>query len=523
MHRLLGALAASTILTACASGGLRSTTGLRCESDGSTRVARYDAPNVTLVTELDEPLARELVAALEQAHQALRASVFKNLPRVPVRVLAVPFDLPGWNWNTTRNVSELAYYTQFSHAVLTDDDVSVMLQLRASDPRANVMKPKGLEVRERLYATYSLAYILTHLAIPSTPPWLGKGLASYFMASRVDGDTVWVGIPNQETLELDRHADLFPVRELLGLTPCQLRDLWRTQGGPRVAAFDYQSFMLVHFLATTRTASFSDYLARLTAGAEPAAAWNAAFPDLALDRPGGLEGLDAALKKYMRLGRYQSMGYPAPAESFVVRRTPLGCAEARTARLALFRGLPSRDPFEHEAAQLLAETPGHPAGLVARAELADPAEVPALAREALAKEPGSARAWSLLAEALPPGPERAEAASRAAALGAGDPVVELRVAEALLEAGDAAGALAAATRVVAAVPWSVRGNAALARAASRLGRCPLAAAALRRAAACLADRCPERPRELNDPVPLHAPPVQALRAAEAEARSCGVR
>ncbi|MFT3914089.1 MAG: tetratricopeptide repeat protein [Anaeromyxobacteraceae bacterium] len=513
----------AALLAACATGPLRPSTGLECRAGEPTKWARYDAPGVTVVTELDELLARELTAGLEQTREALRASVFKNLPPVHVRVYAVPFALPAYAYYTTIDQGVLAHYLSFSYAATSDDEVVIVMQLRGSDPRANVMKPKGLDTRERLYANYALAYVLTHLAIPAPPPWLSRGLATYLEATRVEADTAWVGVPNEETLDLKRYAELFPTQELLALSMCDVFDLARTQGGPRVVGFYYQSFMLTHLLATTRTAAFNDYLKRLAGDQEPGAAWSAAFPDLAPGKTEGLEKLDAQLKQYTRRERYQALGYPVELESFTVARAPLSCVDARAARLALYRGIDLRDPYDREANELLLVSPGHAAALVAKAELAGPEGVATAARLAVEKGPGDARAWVLLAAALPAGAERDAATDKAVALGKGDPVVELRAAELRLEMGRPADAAALATSVVKGVPWSVRGNLTLARALAAQGQCPAARAALARAEACHTRRCPDRPPEPQAPEHLSAPPREALSAARTEVSACRAR
>jgi hypothetical protein len=404
---------------------------------------------------------------------------------------------------------------------LTDDGATLLLSLRTDDPRGNVARPANLTARERAAIVRAVTGVLVRAAIPSAPTWLVDGLGAYVGDVRIDGGVAHVGLPAKDVTDLERGSAPVALGALLVKGPCDEleHDTWDHAR--------WQSFLLAHDLATSRPDALRTYLARLAAGEDEAVAWRASFPDL---DPSDAEAARALERKLLGMGarrQFTETTYRVDAGGVQVQRKALACTDARLARLGAFTAVGLRQKLNAEARQLLAEVPGQREARVARAELEAGKQREARLREALTDAPESARGWALLAELLPPGPARLDAATRASALGATDPAIEVRVAEARLDAGATGEAVQAGKGVVGAYPWSLRGQLVVARGLARQGACDDARGALARAERRYADRCPAHPD--RDPLwylerdRLYPLPTALLEAARAEVGACADR
>jgi Peptidase MA superfamily len=140
----------------------------------------------------------------------------------------------------------------------------------------------------------------THLMLanvaPSIPLWLGEGLAEYYSTFelRDDGRQVVVGRPIQS------HVRMLHSQRLLSLT-----ELTRVRHesplyseGNRRTMFYAQSWALVHYLLAgypSRAELVTEYMKAIETGTGADAAWDRVF---------GAESIEAGLKKYITLERF---------------------------------------------------------------------------------------------------------------------------------------------------------------------------------------------------------------------------
>lgn len=187
---------------------------------------------------------------------------------------------------------------------------------------------------------------------PTTPLWLREGLAELYATFRIEDGVADIGRPSAESLKQVRSAPLMPLREILAMT----------EGSPGYTIenrtiFAAQSWVLAHYLlygsaeGQPRTA---DFLRRLDAGEEQAAAFLAAF-GVEIDKFEGRLRQYAARPAFdyarVMVGDLPPTGVSAPR--------PLGRAEA----LTLLAGLPASmrrlDFAQQHLDAALAEAPGN--------------------------------------------------------------------------------------------------------------------------------------------------------------------
>ena len=225
---------------------------------------------------------------------------------------------------------------------------------------------------------------------PTTPLWLREGLAELYATFRIEDGVADIGRPSAESLKQVRSAPLLPLREILAMT--------ESSPGYSIekrSIFAAQSWVLAHYLlygsaeGQPRTA---DFLRRLDAGEEQAAAFLAAF-GVEIDKFEGRLRQYAARPAFdyarVMVGDLPPTGVSAPRS--------LGRAEA----LALLAELPASmrrlDFAQQHVDAVLAEAPGNGdawalAGWIAEARK-DPAAAAAAYRQALGGAIARAASW----------------------------------------------------------------------------------------------------------------------------------
>lgn len=448
---LAGALGAS----ACAT--------VRCEESGGRPWREITTEHFVLKTDLSPGEAKETARALERFRSALTSYLgLKTDPpgRLTTIVFADPAALEAFGGG----------YIGYFHS--GGDPLMVMISWPAS---WNVWRPHELLLHELTH--YAVSF---RLATP-VPPWVSEGLAVYLETLELGprGDRAIIG--------KDPFGYVSAVRWEQG--PLSLQELWDWRGGTGERGLSSRgyasSWLWVRALMSGERERFQAFLARLEAGEEARAAWDAEFPAAVVD----------ALAA--RVQRIPKKGLPAPKlEEVAVAdyRGPfleqaISAADFHVLAARLWGTFPSdATPQERtargwiEMEKALRHEPGNLAARYALLGVSrDPEEHLAKARALAADYPASARAQLALATALPPGPERDGAIARGASLKSGEPWVLNWLAWLLVLDGRGSQALPLAEAAVAACPWSGAHLDTLAAALALSGRCDEALARQRRA------------------------------------------
>jgi tetratricopeptide (TPR) repeat protein len=230
-----------------------------------------------------------------------------------------------------------------------------------------------------------------------------------------------------------------------------------------------------------RSKEFTEYQKRLMETADPAASWEAAFPDLRPGNTAALIALDKELDGYLKSGRYAF--YRVQADPQVhIRESPLGSADLhlylKTVRMVPEDPVEREKRIEAEIEEAAAEDPGHPLALLLLAKK-DPVRLEAVRAAALAR-PTDYRSWLVLA-GLEKGENETAVLRKAVELNPDSAWAANELAWNLVLAGKAKEALPIANRALDLNPGD--GNIAdtLAEVALQLGKCREALALSRRA------------------------------------------
>ncbi len=426
--------------SACAAGR-----GFVCPARGGPPWVEVTSAHFVVRTDVSEPRAKEIAQELEILRTTLLQALFDHEVDTPGRLEVVVF----------RSQDELMPYSR---------DLRVG-GLMVEDPfgERRILLAADAGVQSQRLVAHELVHVLSHHVIHRQPRWFGEGLASFLEGAGVKGflGARAVGSPPGPDVEFIELAVKPPARDALE---------WQ-QGRWPLEHLYWKSFLIVHYLFNERSAGFVELKARLAAGENPRAAWNAAFPEWSLDRGDAVEKLDAVLAKYAGVHLRRTPLPAAPAAPEVSLRRLSG-PEVHALRLDLpHRWTPQvRSAEEQEA---LAEDAGHVRALEARARERKDLAV-ALARQAVAAHPEDARAWEFLGNVLEGqgAAEEREGAFRKAAAATPERVRPLVLLAAELGAqGRPADALAASTRAVELAPWSPVALLVHGEVLARLGRC----------------------------------------------------
>jgi tetratricopeptide (TPR) repeat protein len=404
-----------------------------------------------LRTDVSSDSARRLIAELE-LDRALLVAAMPALAAAPGRIEADALTSREEYWEVTGQRQD--YY---GHAQL-DEAGRRRLVLFVS--------PSGDARDQARTVAHELAHVLCWHVIPDEPRWLAEGLAKYLESVAVEqSGGRWLGIRSSWYWEVDP----IPVRELLG---------WSQEGKNRETRFYQSAWALVRYLDAEQPAGLAELERRLTAGEGAVAAWNGAFPRWSLATPEATSDLDRILRVHARdragTRSVSARVSVAPSERLLVP------AEELTVRLQL-RIRWTQATVEPVVARALVIDPAHVLALGVRAsESKDPAARLWLARKAVAGHPEDARAWAILAWALPEGrsAEREAALRKAVAIAPEDPeLLNLLALEVRLERPEEAAELA--SRAAELAPWSAWIRSGRATVLADLDRCEEAAAEAR--------------------------------------------
>jgi len=449
---LLMALAAG--LAGCAT----SRPVFRCEARGGRGWVVVYSDQFVVVTDLDESDARSLAAELDLVRNAVASSLFQRRHDPPVRATVIAFRSTA-DYQAFAPAGSAAYYAR-----------------GAADPKIVMPGKMGLEQRRVL--AHEMAHHVSSYVLLREPRWFSEGLATWAetVGSTATGIRMVTG-PVPPGRRVLARPQRIPARQLLawdGTVP---------PGG--LAPYYDAAWLLVHYLVNEHPEALRAFEARLAGAEDPDEAFVAAFPQWNPAVPGGLDLLDGELDGWARNGRFD--GKPVQVESrpsIVVQ--PLEPAEVHAIRFLLWAGGAQREGDEAvlraELDEGLAEDPSHPVLLrqLAKREGKDPLP---LARQSVKGRPGDARAWTFLAENLPPDAlaEREAALRRAAELAPRNPLALSALAQMLLEAGRSGEALPPARQAVQLGPFSSEVLDTYAAVVADLGNCPQAVLASRRA------------------------------------------
>lgn len=453
----------SLLAAAPARGG-----GFECPEAGGPAWREVRTAHFVVQTDLSSGKARDLAEELERVHETVRYGLFRTPPETGVvRVVALAdedeYDLfaPG------ASRTQVAHYTE----------------RRLSGPTI-VMYGKGADL-QRIIVAHEIAHHLIRRVFVRNPPWFSEGLACLMESVATVGTPTVGGVPRHRLREVNPYFG--EVARVL-----RARESLETSRDYAVA------WALVHYLMNGRPREFGQIQQRFARGQDPAAAWREVFPQWDLGSDEAMAALDKEIGRHVTRGdfRYREVTLP-PAQPPSER--PMTAAQAHDVRLSLpwlNRGAKvEAGKLEAEVEEALRHDPGAVLALALAAQRA-PAEGVALAERATAAHPDDARAWLLLAGALPKeaGDRREAALRKAVAVDRSSALALNDLAWLLLEADRPGEALPLARRAVELAPGSAAVLDTLAGVAEASGDCAPALQIQRRAMEVLPEGLSEKGR-----------------------------
>ena len=470
------------LVVAGLAGCATSRPSFRCEARGGRQWIAVYSDQFVVVTDLDEDDARALAAELDLVRNGVASSLFQRRHDPPVRATVIAF-------------RSTADYRGFA-----PDGSAAYYARGAADPKIVMPGKMGLEQRRVL--AHEMAHHVSSYVLLREPRWFSEGLATWAetVGATASGIRMVTG-PVPPGRRILARPQRIPVRQLLswdGSVP---------PGG--LAAYYDAAWLLVHYLVNQYPEPLRAFEARLAGAEDPEVAFRAAFPQWNPDVPGALDLLDGELDAWARNGRFD--GKPVQVESNPrITVQPVEPAEVHAIRLLLWAGGPPGEEGDEailraELDEGLVEDPDHPVLLrqLAKRDGKDPLP---LARRSVQGRPGDPRAWTFLAESLPPDAhaEREAALRRAADLAPRNALALSALAEMLLEAGRSGEALPVARRAVQLGPFSSEVLDTYAAVSSDLGNCEQAVLASQRALDVLPDEGSAEDRvRLTERLALH--------------------
>ncbi|HEU4382010.1 MAG TPA: tetratricopeptide repeat protein [Anaeromyxobacteraceae bacterium] len=452
----------------------------KCPEAGGPAWREVRTAHFVIQTDLSSGRAEDLAEELERVHEAVRYGLFRTPPDTGVIRVVAMADEDEYALFAPRGAT--AFYTE---PFLSGPTI--------------VMYGKGADV-QRVVVAHEITHHVTRRVFARQPLWFGEGLACAMESVATVGTPTIGGIPAHRAREVNPYFG--EVARVL-----RARERLETSRDYAVA------WALVHYLMNRRPQELGQFQQRLARGQDPAVAWREVFPQWDPASDEAMAALDKELGRHVTRGefRYREVTLPKAAPP---SERPMTAAQAHDLRLSL-RWLNRGEKVEEgkeraEIEEALRHDPGSVAAL-AHLVAQRPAEAVALADKATSAHPDDARAWLLLARALPPeSKERREAALRKAV--AADPSsaqILNELAWHLLGTGRADEALPPARRAVELSPGSSAALDTLAGVAEARGDCTVALQIQRRALELL-------PEELSDKerAPYHG-------RAERLERACG--
>lgn len=440
----------------------------------------YRTKHFVVFTDLSKQRAEPLVQKLETLHLLVLVAMVGEEVEIPGRLRAVAFSEPG------------------TFQDLTGADVAGFFEFGRFGEPTIVFPVPGFSADPEVMA-HEIAHHLSWYIYPRQPRWFSEGLAAFYQ-------TVATEQHEERRPQLGSHlvAGESGGSHAVGFTPSGWKGAieWARQvplsqlltwngeeDNQRTGRFHFWSWVLYHYLWNNKSKQFSQFQQALGDAQDPDAAFRKAFPEYAA--PEGQAALDETLRSYARDGRYSFYRVTGTGNA-AATETKVNAGDARLLLWDVRTRWPS-DPREAaalvrtETAQALEADPGNPLALSLQ-EQGKPGEPASVAsrRAAAAGRPGDFRAWLLLGRALTAPDARAEqeaALRKAVQLNPDSAAAHNELAWALAGAGRAREALPVANRAADLAPWDPSVLDTLANVANQLGKCPVALALQRRAAA----------------------------------------
>ncbi len=460
-------LAAAGLLGGCAT----TRPAFRCEANGGRPWVAVTSPAFAVVTDLDEDDARALAAELAEIRDGVSSSLFQRRHDPPVRATVIAFRSTA-DYRGFAPPGAAAYYARGT-----------------ADPK--IVMPGSMGIEQRRVLAHEMAHHVSSYVLLRIPRWLSEGLATWAetVGTTASGMHMLAGAVPPGRRPLSRPQRI-PATQLLA---------WDASVPPgQLAPYYDAAWLLFHYLWSEHPEALGAYEARLAGAEDPGAAFDAVFPQWSSATPRGLDRLDAELDLWARSGRFEGRPVHAgPPPPLTVHHLPP--AEVHAIRMLLWAGGTATEGDEAtiraELDEALREAPDHPVLLreLARREGRDPLP---LARLSVKGRPGDPRAWTFLAENLPPSAveEREQALRKAVELAPRNPVALAALADVLLEAGRSGEALPFARQAVQLGPFSPPVLDVYAAVTGDLGNCQQSVLASRRALDVLPDGAPPEER-----------------------------
>jgi hypothetical protein len=386
-----------------------------------------------------------LVAAFEELHAAVVAALIAEPVEIPghLRVIVLPSQRDLDALTGSRSIAGLFHVSAIGEpmVLIVAGDVDDLPQVVA----------------------HELAHHVSYHLFPRQHRWFSEGLAQF-----VEG-----------VAKVDREGRRWAGSDPIGgwvagsarLTPATSLFAWD-------ADFPYDtryvtSWVLYRFLWNERSEQLSDYQRRLSEGAAPNDAWDAAFPEWR--RAGGkLRLLDEPLWTHQRRGRGLRWQVQMPDVDRAFTTSVASSADVHMGLLEFGGGRMHPAAWNRHqrdiVAEVLREDSTHASAIAKQAQLDGTSALSAL-RASVAARSGDGAGWFHLAEATKDSAEREAALRKAVSLWPEAALPRAMLAIHLARDGRAREALPIANRAVDLAPWHPGAITSLATVALELGKC----------------------------------------------------
>ncbi len=308
---------------------------------------RVDSPHFTIVAETSESDALSLASDLE----TIRLLFVDALPRAfgggdidppePIVVYAV---------------ADSAGIARLTPTIQEDDNHRRPYSIFRSGTAKHFLVVQ-MDASQRVLgnAFHEYSHLMARVHWGRLPLWLDEGLAAFWEGSKLDEDSVDIGVAQHAYLETLALRRALPLLDLLSVS----RDSPHYRREDEAALFYAQSWLLVHYLLIgdetyQRRRELFDYIARLSTGEDASDALAAAFGDL--------NALASNVARYATQSQLRFVRRPKPpsvsATSLSTRVLSEGEMEAHIGDFIVHGGAPER--AEDSLARALELEPNFP-------------------------------------------------------------------------------------------------------------------------------------------------------------------
>jgi tetratricopeptide (TPR) repeat protein len=434
--------------------------GFRCPAKGGSEWHEYRSKHFVLQTDADWLKVGLLVIQLESMHSYELQAMIGEQVRIPGRLRVIAFTDPA-------AFAELA----------GDRHIGGYYKRSALGEPTIVLPILGIQAEPEAVA-HEVAHHLSTFLFIRQPAWFREGIAE-FVQTVAD---IYTGREKRHVAG-SRPGSIASVLSSVPRVP--FKELFEWDGGHELEGGGYHaySWLLYHWLWTTRSEDFTAFQKRLIGGDDPGEAWRSSFPDLDPTNAAAAAKVDDALDRYKRLERYENYRIDAKVDaSFDVGGNLPSADVHMLMRDATGKRTWSKEEQLENVDEALAEDESQPLAIVLRAQL-DKASPLARLRKAVTIRAGDWRAWYLLAGAIGEDAksEKEAAYRKAVALNPDSALAQNGLAWLLVKQGRAKEALPIANRALDLQPDNPAIIDTLALVAAELGKCSEALVLQRRA------------------------------------------